>query len=198
MPIRLLASLVLAVWAQQGEDTIPCPEAVRETRVTSIMIDAETRETRELTLEIYAQAQGNDRPLRPRRAWWPFDPETEVVARENFDRWLFGEPWEGGPRKHLEEIFLTRVRDATRERGLNAAQRDKLDLAGRGDIKRFLDQVEDRRRSFESRRRDSRTAFEVLLGLRPLSQVYRHGPFGDGSLFAKTLRRIEDERKAGR
>ena len=38
----------------------------------------------------------------------------------------------------------------------------------------------------------------ALKRLEPLRQVYLDGPFGDGSLFVKTLQRINDEQWAGR
>jgi hypothetical protein len=81
---------------------------------------------------------------------------------------------------------------------LTRAQRAKLLLAGRGDIKRFFDQVEDRRREFETERRVYRNGLAALNRLEPYRQVFEDGPFGDGSLFAKTLQRIHDEQVAGR
>ncbi|SRR5579883_3175661 len=194
MSIRLLSSLFLAVWAQQAEKPGQPPRPVREIRVVRVVIDAATRETRDVTLEIHAPAEGDDGPPRPRPAEGHIDLKNAVVARENFDRWLFGEPRGRAPRRHLEEILLTRVRDAVRERGLTAEQRAKLEIAGRGDIKRFLDQVEDRRRTFDSHRHDFRSGILVLTGLAPLSQDYQHGPFGEGSLFAKTLKKIDDKK----
>jgi hypothetical protein len=50
---------------------------------------------------------------------------------------------------------------------------------------------------FEVQRQSFRTGHAALLRLEPLSRIYRDGPFGDGSLFAKTLRRINGEQKAG-
>jgi hypothetical protein len=120
-----------------------------------------------------------------------------VVEPENFDLWLVGEDSAARPERHLEEILLTSIRDAAREHDLNAGQRRKLQLAGRGDIKRFFDRVEDRRRGFETERQRFQTGLAALQRLNDLSEIYHKGPFGDGSLFAKTLRKIEDDRKAG-
>jgi hypothetical protein len=123
-----------------------------------------------------------------------------VVARENFDRWLFDDDTgdEVSRGRHLERLLQTRVDAATREHKLTPAQRAKLHLAGRGDIKRFFDQVEDRRREFETERRVYRNGLAALRRLEPLGQVFRDGPFGDSSLFAKTLQRINDEQGAVR
>ena len=81
---------------------------------------------------------------------------------------------------------------------LTDSQRTKLRLAGRGDIKCLFDQVEDRRRDFEKDGHNFRAGLAALQRLDPLTQVYREGPFGDGSLFSKTLFKINDDQKAGR
>ena len=76
--------------------------------------------------------------------------------------------------------------------------RAKLRLAGRGDIKRFFDEVQRRRDDFESDRKTFKTGLPALRRLDELSPTYRHGPFGVGSLFAKTLQKINNDQKAGR
>jgi hypothetical protein len=96
----------------------------------------------------------------------------------------------------LPNIASAARRDA-QEHKLTDRQRAKLKLAGRGDIKRFFDRVEESRIDFEVQRQTFRTGRTALLRLDPLLQVYREGPFGDGSLFAKTLRRISDDPKVG-
>jgi hypothetical protein len=87
-------------------------------------------------------------------------------------------------------------RFATLAHHLTESKRAKLRLAGRGDIKRFFDQVEDRRQQFETDRQSFRTGLADLQRLEPLTQVYRDGPFGDGSLSAKTLSRFHNDQEA--
>jgi hypothetical protein len=177
--------------------------AAREVRVVRVMVGGnrlgDNRQIREIALEIPAPpapVEGDDEP-RPAQPAVRLNINTAVVGRENFDRWLFGEPSEGGPERHLNEILLTRVRAAARAHELTDAQRAKLHLAGRGDIKRFFDQVEDRRRGFEKDRQRFQTGFAALRGLDDLSRIYEGGPFDGGSLFAKTLQKIMDDRRAG-
>jgi hypothetical protein len=74
----------------------------------------------------------------------------------------------------------------------------KLRIAGRGDIKRFFDQVETQKRAFEIARRHFKTGVAALRGLDSLSRLYQEGPFGDGSLFAKTLKKIKKDERDGR
>jgi hypothetical protein len=121
-----------------------------------------------------------------------------VVERENFDRWLFDDRRDQGERsRHLDDILRAKVAAAALSHNLTEPQQAKLRLAGRGDIKRFFDQVEDRRSEFEIDRQSYNTGRAALIRLDPLTRLYREGPFGNGSLFAKTLRRINDDRKAG-
>jgi hypothetical protein len=126
------------------------------------------------------------------------DLKTTVVERANFDRWLFDDGRsEQGRQRHLEDILDAKVEIAGLVYKLNGPQREKLRVAGRGDIKRFFDQVADRRREFEIERRSFQTGRAALARLAPLSQTYQLGPFGAGSLFTKTLRKINDEREDG-
>lgn len=120
------------------------------------------------------------------------DLNAAVVDPENFDRWLFGDEQSDGERKrHLENLLRARIEVVV---WLTESQRSKLRLAGRGDIKRFFDEVEDRRSRFEIDRRRFKTGRAALMQLDRLSQTYEKGPFGDGSLFAKTLQRIQGRR----
>src|ERR1017187_9349410 len=74
-----------------------------------------------------------------------FKLDAVALDRENFDSWLFPAGYTAGERrKHLDEILQDRVKATVRHHKLSATQRAKLLLAGRGDIKRFFDQVEDR------------------------------------------------------
>jgi hypothetical protein len=114
---------------------------------------------------------------------------------ENFERRVFGNmvtthlrrQWLGG---RLDEVVATAVRGHR----LDASQEAKLRLAGRGDIHRFLASAAEKRREFEAMRADIRRATTYLGGLAPLAQAFKEGPFGDDSLFAKTLARMTEPR----
>jgi hypothetical protein len=155
-----------------------------------------------ITLEMPARSAPADaaipQPVRPPRG---VDFRAMAVARENFDRWLFvDERTQEERRRHLEEILDAKIWLAHLEHKLTltAQQQSKLRVAGRGDIKRFFDKVEVARGHFEKDRQHLRSGLTALQHLDPLAQLYKDGPFGEGSLFAKTLRKIEDEQKAGR
>jgi hypothetical protein len=87
-----------------------------------------------------------------------------------------------------------------RNRRLSATGEEKLVLAGMGDIKRFFVRVGQQRAAFEEVRRDHAAGKEFLRGIdiHSLSVEFQQGPFGEDSLLAKTLRKIERERAESR
>jgi hypothetical protein len=201
MRYQLFAMLVLTFWAQVKRDLRPLPPEpprVRWGADIRIVIDGALRD---ITLERAARpapADEDDDPRPARLVVMPLDLNSAVMDRDNFDRWLFADGgYEMVRQRHLDDILQDKVEAAARKHKLTEAQRAKLRVAGRGDIKRFFDQVEDRRREFERDRRSFKTGLAALGRLTPLSRIYQEGPFGDGSLFAKTLHRINDDQKAG-
>jgi hypothetical protein len=200
MKKSLLAILLLIGWTRVRGDEEPPPDPPGRTLTVnfSTMIGG-TRQVRQLTLRIpdpSAPADEDDEPRRPPPVG-RIDLNSAIFARENFDRWLFDkEQTEEARLSHLERILSAQIEAAALRDNLTARERTKLRLAGRGDIKRFFDQVEGRRSQFEIARKSFKSGHAALLALTPLTKVYQEGPFGDGSLFAKTLRKVRDDREA--
>jgi hypothetical protein len=157
-------------------------------------------EPRALTLEIPSQAasdEENDDQV-PAQPVMRFNLNTAVLERDNFDRWLFPNDLSDWAReKHLTNLLDTKIDLITSAHKLNDSQRAKLRLAGRGDIKRFFDEVQQRRDEFEIERKNFKTGLASLHRLDEVSSRYRIGPFGDESLLAKTLHKINNDRKGG-
>jgi hypothetical protein len=150
-----------------------------------------------ITFEIPAPGdQDDDNPVvRPARR---INLQTATLERQNFDRWLFEDERSDAERRtHLEELLQAKIEVAGLDYSLTDRQRTKLRVAGRGDIKRFFDDVEDRRTAFEVERRSVKTGLAALRRLDALAPLYRSGPFGESSLFAKTLCRIKDDQNSG-
>jgi hypothetical protein len=127
-----------------------------------------------------------------RRVW--------VAVEGTFDSSLFGALSDSpAERARLEGILerLINFAEQTNQITLTPAQRRKLRLAGRGDIKHFYDQVFQGRRRFESLRTDLRECQILLGGLQPLQGQFHNGPFHSNSLYAKTLSKIRDELRNG-
>jgi hypothetical protein len=118
------------------------------------------------------------------------------VANELFDKLVFGAT---GPdavaavRKRLEELLQQNLERFHGICELDDAQKLKLRLAGRGDIQRLLNGVDQRREAIQYVRDDEITPEIrqrlVEIGM-PLRQSLQSGSFDDQSLFTKTLRLI--------
>ncbi len=119
-------------------------------------------------------------PAQPRR----------ILARDNFDRWIFGDIDERERIERLEVMLAGNIERAARYNGLTPAHRARLLLAGRGDLKRFFDRVAEKRAEFEVARKDTRAGLRLLQQLYPEQSDYQKGPFGLGSLYDKMLNKI--------
>jgi hypothetical protein len=198
---RLFAMLILASWTQvKGDERLrPAPPRDKIVVGVSSMVGG-NRQVRQVTLTMPAPPTPDDEcedhpPVRPARL---LNINAAEVEGENFERWLFpDEHTEEARQTHLDDILRAKIENAYREQNLTGPQRAKLRLAGRGDIKRFFDQVQDERNAFEIERKTVHAGLAALRRLDPLVQIYQEGPFGDGSLFAKTLHRINVDQKAG-
>jgi hypothetical protein len=182
MKETLLAMLIVASWTQEEGDESVKPAFVKSVVSVRATVDESARK---VTIEV------------PFPARLPVDVTTVVVARENFDSWVFGDrDSEKEPRAYLEQLLSVRIDGAARAHKLTHRQQAKLRLAGRGDIKRFFDRVEDARNDFEFNRVGFKNGLAALRRLKPLSKDYDLGPFDDGSLFAKTLYKINNDKAA--
>ena len=91
-------------------------------------------------------------------------------------------------RVQVDSQLKVRLDELMRDCHLNEAQQRKLALAGRGDIKRFFDQVEEVRKKFLAVRNDQDRLNQVWQEIGPLQQQFSSGLFGEQSLFAKVQR----------
>jgi hypothetical protein len=201
MSCRLAAMLILTSCAQVIGERRPLPEPPRGRAGVSVgVMIGGNGQFRRITLTMPAPpvpADEDDDP-RPAQPVGRLNINSAVVDSENFDRWLFDDNLSDRARQeHLEDTLDAKVRRAVLLHKLTSPQKAKLRIAGKGDIKRFFDEVEGKRSEFEKDRQTYRTGRAALQRLVPLSQLYQDGPFGEGSLFAKTLHRINDDQKAG-
>jgi hypothetical protein len=105
-----------------------------------------------------------------------------------FHQWIFG----AGNKivstpDHLESMLTMAIAGVDRTCSLSGEQRQKLELAGHGDRKRFMDRVAEAKRAFERLRHDPDGPGEIIKYTQPLANAYAAGLYGEGSLFAKTL-----------
>jgi hypothetical protein len=119
----------------------------------------------------------------------PVLPGLQVTINDRqFDQAIFG-PW-ASPEQHrgrLERILTSRVNTVDRICPLTDLQKKKLMLAGRGDIKRFFDRVDATRKRIQLSPIDQAELHRVVTEIQPLGLDSRPDPFGEKSLFRKSL-----------
>ena len=122
-----------------------------------------------------------------------------MLTDDQFDQWVFGGPRNSrAGRNKLDTLLTLQVDDVARMCTLSETQKKKLLLAGRGDIKRFFEKVEEKRKKFEKIKQDQNKIGEIYQELVPLQVMLNSGLFGDGSIYAKTVRRVLSEEEDAR
>jgi hypothetical protein len=118
------------------------------------------------------------------------EPQQQfVVADENFDQWVFGGRGNAASiRKRFDSQLTVQVEELERMCGLSETQKKKLQLAGRGDVKRLFDQVDELRKKFQLVKNDQNKFNEFWQDVQPFQVVFSQGAFGAGSFFSKTLK----------
>lgn len=118
------------------------------------------------------------------------------VPEETFDQWVFGGKTASQVTKRLNSLLTLQVDSVERACGLSDSQKDKLQLAGRGDMKRFFDSVEEKRKKFLEVRRDQNRFNNIWQEIQPLQMKFNAGLFDEKSLFYKVLKRTLDPEQA--
>ncbi len=122
--------------------------------------------------------------------------EASIPDEDSFDDWAFGgEQGEKRFRDQLDDLLHSKLQAVDRLFQLTEPQRRKVKLAGRGDIKHLLEMVNDSRREFERACLDIRRLPELQKQLRLVDLRVSIGPFEAGSILAKTLRKMFDEKE---
>ena len=113
-------------------------------------------------------------------------------SEENFEQWIFGGRNASAGRQKLETQLKLQMDAVDRECQLNEAQKKKLLLAGRGDIKRFWEHYEVTRQKFLLVRKDQQKMNEIWQDIQPLQMTLNAGLFNDQSFLLKTIRNTLD------
>ena len=118
----------------------------------------------------------------------PVNMVFNMAGVEQIDQQLYGRFGGAGvAHNKLDAALALRVDDVERICGLTEAQKKKVQLAGRGDIKRFFDRVEVTKRKFQGGQNNQFN--NIWQEIQPLQAELTGGLFGDDSLFAKTVMR---------
>ena len=127
-------------------------------------------------------------------------PQQNVfeIQENNFDQWVFQNLQTAqAARTKLDQMLVLHIEDVDLGCQLAELQKKKLQLAGRGDIKRFFEEVEVVRKKFLLVRKDQNKFNEIWQEISPLQMKFMSGLHGDSSLFQKTLHNMlnGDQRK---
>jgi hypothetical protein len=129
----------------------------------------------------------------------PLLAQNPTIGIEQFDSWIFqGTLNRDQAKTTLEsriDLEITRISQTV---SLTEEQKERLKLAGRGDIKRFYDRVEKARQKFLSmgeqwEQNRINEAYQLAV---PLQQELRNGLFGETSLLQKVVVSTVDEEQA--
>ncbi len=114
-------------------------------------------------------------------------PQWEMQENQ-FESWVFQNfPTAQAARAKLDQMLVLNTEDVDRGCTLTDSQKKKLQLAGRGDIKKFFEEVEVVRKKFLLIRKDQNRINEIWQDIQPLQMTFMGGLHGDKSLFHKTL-----------
>ena len=123
-------------------------------------------------------------------------PEIEDFEA-NFAQWVFpGCPNAEIGRQRIETQIKLQFAEIERCCQLTGEQRERLALAARGDLRRFLEQVEALRRKFEPLKNDEQKMNQIWQELQPLQVRQARGLTGPDALLTKILPRTMSEEQS--
>jgi hypothetical protein len=114
-----------------------------------------------------------------------------MINNQQFDQWVFGNIGTanaGVARNKLDSLLTLNVEDLERTCGLSPVQKKKLMVAGRGDIKRFFDRVDDLRKRFDKVKNDQNVFGLMWQDIQVLQAEFQAGVFAADSIFTKAVR----------
>lgn len=119
------------------------------------------------------------------------------IAPSNFEQWVFGSQNAQQGIRRIESQLTLQVEAINRVCGLTDDQVAKLQLAGQGDLKRFLSEVAVVRKKFMKVRRNRNAFNEIWQDIQPLQTKMNAGLFSEASFFRKVVNRtLNDEQSS--
>jgi hypothetical protein len=107
------------------------------------------------------------------------------INERTIDSWIYGN--EGHGRDWLDASLSQKIDEIGKICGLSEMQKQKLNLAGKGDIQRIVSRVDDLKAKVQSGALTQEQFSALFQETRPLHEALQQGLFGSGSLFHKTL-----------
>lgn len=120
--------------------------------------------------------------------------QQPVWTDAQFDQWVFQQHQSAAKaRQWLDSLLKLQTTDVQRACELTDAQQKKLQLAGRGDIKRFFNRYEAVKRQFSLVKHDRNKFQEIWQHISPLQMQLQAGLFHSRSFMQKSLSNILNE-----
>ncbi len=117
----------------------------------------------------------------------------------NIDNWVYGNRRNrGGGQQPLDLLLKMKTEEIARAVDLSETQKGKLLLAGQGDVRRFIDRVDEIKLKYQSNEMFQNDWNRIFQEIRPLQIALGRGLFGGDSLFAKTLTKMLTAEQAAR
>jgi hypothetical protein len=130
-----------------------------------------------------------DEPLRAERQDVILADPNGMDLDKTVEQWVYGGQSADAVRKRIEAALAQNIKRFDQKYGLTSDQKKKLDLAGRYDMKRFFDQVEEVKVEYRRVKGDWNQMGDRIFALqRTLNQLFTE-LFGDGSMLVKTLKK---------
>jgi hypothetical protein len=120
-----------------------------------------------------------------------------LVNEAMFNRTVYGNLTPERARDKLDSLLRMKVASLEQSAAISPAQKERLALAGRGDIKRIFDRIEDRK-GILNKQIDQDEYRKLILELRPIQLLWQQDPFRDGSYFSKAAKITLEEGQARR
>jgi hypothetical protein len=108
-----------------------------------------------------------------------------MITERNIDSWVYGRESRG--HEWLEASLKQKIDEMGKVSDLSDSQKQKLNLAGKGDIQRFVSRVDDLKITYQPGALRADKYSELYQKTRVLHTTLQQGLFGSSSLFQKTL-----------
>jgi hypothetical protein len=109
-------------------------------------------------------------------------------ALQEFERLVFQPDGDAsGAHRRLESQLAMHIQDLDQACGLSDPQKKKLQLAGRGDIRRFFDRYQAVVQKVQAMNNPAQNIQDVWQDIGPLQMILQAGLFHEDSLFVKSL-----------
>ena len=133
------------------------------------------------------------------------DPANPPAARvfaapqfhlPDFDRWVYGGKTSAQVKQMLMSRFTSQLESVERDCQLSEVQRRKLELAARGDVRRFFRQADEVRAKFGEVRNDQQMLGKIMQEIQPLQAKIKSSFFDQNSLLHKVLKGTLDDEQS--